>query len=304
MTAQLIHGRPVQQGLVAAALAKTSSAGVLPRVALLSVASDDPMLAINRELHLRTFAAYGVEGIDVALPADATLDTLLERIHEANDDQAVHGVMVLMPLPSRLSIRDILPAIDPRKELEGLHPEHTAGLLPSNRPAPTGVLPLVGEAVILALAEYGIPLESRNIVLLTEEPLMRSNPVANVVARCVAPAMLPPSSPLAIVPIDHPQARRLASAADVLIVSLERPEVVSAEWVKPGATVIDFNPSLVGFVEREDGTQAPILRGGIATEDVASVAGHILPVPGGIGPVMLGVLIRNAALAALASRTP
>lgn len=302
MTAQLIHGHRMQEGLVAAALAQTSSAGITPRVALVSVAGDEPMLAINRELHLRTFFAYGVESIDITLPADTTLDSLLNRIQKANDDFSVHGVMVLMPLPSHLSIRDVLPAINAQKELEGLHPEHTAAMLQSNLPPSTAILPLVGEAVTLTLAEYGIPLECRNIVLLTEEPLMRSNPIANVVARSVAPAMLPPSSPLAIVPIDHPEARRIASAADVLIVSLGRPEVVSAEWVKPGAAVIDFNPSLVGFTDREDGSQAPVIRGGITTEDVASVAGHILPIPGGIGPVMLGVLIRNAAMAALASR--
>lgn len=153
---------------------------------------------------------------------------------------------------------------------------------------------------MLTLAEYGIPLENRNIVLLTEEALMRGNAVANMVARCVTPALLPLSSPLAIVPIDHSQARHLSAAADVLIVSLERPEAVSGEWVKPGATVIDFTPNLIGFVDRADGRRAPILRGGVSTTEVAAVAGHILPVPGGVGPVMLGVLIRNLAQAALA----
>lgn len=302
MTAHIINGRSLQQRLVAPSLAAATAAGVRPRISLISVASEDPMLPINRELHLRTIALYGIECEEVTLPDDASLAVLIRVVEERNEDPDVHGIMVLMPLPAHISIRDVLPAISAEKELEGLHPAHAASLLSSNRQDPDAVLPLVGEAVLLILAEHGIPLENRNIVLLTEEPLMRNNPVANMVARYAAPAMLPPSSPLALVPIDHPEARKLAAAADVLIVSLERAEVVTSGWIKPGATVIDFNPTLIGFTTSDEGVASPILRGGVVTHDVAFVAGHLLPVPGGVGPVMLGLLMRNAAIAAVRSR--
>lgn len=301
MTAQLILGRPLQHKLIASALDKSHSAGLRPCVVLISVANSDSMLAINRDLHLRTFTASGIEGVDVSLEAETTLETLLEHIRAANVNPSVHGIMVLMPLPPHISIREVLPAISAHKELEGLHPDHLAGLLSSNRTPDSSVLPVVGEAVIRSLADHDILLEDRNIVLLTEETLMRDNPVANVIARCVAPAMVPLSSPFAVVPIDHHRAQSIASAADVLIVSLERPEMVSAAWIKPGATVIDFNPSLVGFTNREDGRRAPVLRGGVAIDSVSSVAGHIMPVPGGIGPVMLGMLVRNLTRAALST---
>ncbi|UJP40456.1 bifunctional 5,10-methylenetetrahydrofolate dehydrogenase/5,10-methenyltetrahydrofolate cyclohydrolase [Cellulomonas palmilytica] len=298
MTATLIDGRSLQRSLVAPAVAAAAAAGVRPRVTLISVDNPNPMLAVNRGLHVRTLSAYGIDCDDVTLGPDTVLDELLATIALANADPDVHGIMVLMPLPAHIGVRDVLPAIAPEKELEGLHPRHSAGLLASNVREDDAVLPLVGEAVLLALAASDIPVEGRTIVLLTETGLMASNPVANVVARVAAPALLPLSAPFSLVPIDHPQARELTRTADVLVVSLEHPEVVTADWVRPGATVIDFNPMLVGTTTREDGTVVPVLRGGVATEDVARVAGAIMPVPGGIGPVMLGLLMRNAARAA------
>jgi len=304
MSATLIDGRPLQQRLVVPAVATAAAAGVRPRVALLSVDHPQPMLAINRGLHVRTLTAYGIECHDVTLPAGSTAADLLAAVDLANADPQVHGIMVLMPLPDGFEVREVLAAIEPDKELEGLHPQHSAGLVPSNVRDERALLPLVGEAVLLALADAGLPLEGRAIVLLTEEQLMASNPVANMVARVAAPALLPLDAPLSLVPIDHPDARTLASAADVLIVSLERPEVVTADWVKPGATVVDFNPVLVGTTTRHDGTVVPVLRGGVDTADAARVAGAILPVPGGIGPVMLGLLMRNAARAATRAAVP
>ena len=301
MSATLLMGKTIQQSLVTSSMADAVAAGVRPAVSLISVHHDDPMLAINRQLHLKTLEAYGFDCDNVVLPAGADAAALDAVIESRNAEPGVHGIMVLLPLPAHLSIRAVLPKIARAKELEGLHPEHSVALLQSNEPPADAVLPLVGEAIRIALDHYGIPLEHRNIVLLTEESLMRSNPIANMVVRCAGPAMLPPSSPLSLVPIDHRDARRLAVAADILIVSLERPEVVTADWIKPGATVIDFNPSLIGFQERQEAglPPLPVLRGGVLTADVATVAGFVMPIPGGVGPVMLGILMRNAVLAAL-----
>ncbi len=299
MTATIIEGKALQPQLASAALAAAAAAGTRPTVALVTVTGRDPMVEINRRLHLRTFASYGVLTVDVRLPEDASAEQLAAVVTEQSDDPDVHGVMVLMPLPEHLSLTAVLPLIDSVKELEGLHPEHTAALLASNGPRPDARLPLVGEAIVLALAELGITLDRQNIVILTQERLMASNAVAHTVIRAAAPAVLPLSSPAAIVPFEHPDARELARRADVLIVSLEEPELVTGDWVKPGATVIDFNPVLVGFQERTDGAPpVPVLRGGVDTPSVARVAGTLLPIPGGVGPLMLGILVRNAAMAA------
>lgn len=301
MAASVILGRQLQQELVAEPLSAAVRIGIQPTVCLFSVANDDPMLAINRGLHLRTFEANGIACQNVVLPEDTSLETLGRLLAAKNSDPAVHGVMVLLPLPGHLCIRAVLPLIDAAKELEGLHPEHSAGLLTSNADRPGAVQPLVGEAILLTLAKHGIPLEHQNIVVVTEEKLMRDNPVANMMVRCAAPRLFPVSSVLTLVPIEHPSARALAAGADLLIVSLERAAAVDATWVKPGATVIDFNPTLIGFTEQDGRAPVPVLQGGVDNESVATVAGHLMPVPGGVGPVMLGILMRNLAEAALRS---
>jgi methylenetetrahydrofolate dehydrogenase (NADP+) / methenyltetrahydrofolate cyclohydrolase len=301
MTANIILGKQLQQQLIAEPFSVATRIGIKPTVCLISVENVDPMLPINRGLHLRTFQANGVACDNVVLPMDTSMETLSLLFQEKNLDPAIHGVMVLLPLPEHLSIREILPLIDAAKELEGLHPEHSAALLTSNTDRPGAVKPLVGEAIVLTLKHQGIPLEHQNIVVVTEEKLMRDNPIANMIVRCAAAAMFPVSSVLTMVPIEHPQARALAAEADLLIVSLERPAAVGADWVKPGATVIDFNPSLIGFKEQEGRAPVPLLQGGVDNEPVAAVAGHLMPVPGGVGPVMLGILMRNLAHAALRS---
>lgn len=307
MPAIIIHGKPLQQRIVTPLLAEAKHLGVRPLVALISVDGEDPMLALNRELHVRTLVSYGFTCDSIVLPPGSQIEEINTAINERNADDDTHGIMVLLPLPRNISLCEILPRISPEKELEGLHPDHSASLITSNLSNPGGVLPLVGEAIRLSLDHNRIPLENQNIVILTEEQLMRSNPIANMIVRCAGPAMLPPSSPLSLVPIEHPSAQQLAAGADILVVSLEQAEVVTAEWVKPGATVIDFNPTIIGFHDPAGGQGgSPILRGGIATDDVASVAGHVMPIPGGIGPVMLGILMRNATAAALrvTRRTP
>lgn len=299
MTANIILGKQLQQHLISEPLSAAARVGIQPTISLISVENDDPMLAINRGLHLRTFQANGVACENVVLPGDTSLQALGLLIQEKNVDTAIHGVMVLLPLPEHLSIREILPLIDAAKELEGLHPEHSAALLTSNTERPDAVAPLVGESIVLALAHQGISLEHQNIVVVTETKLMRDNPVANMMVRCAAARLFPVNSVLTLVPIEHPQARALTAEADLLIVSLERPAAVDAAWVKPGATVIDFNPSLVGFKEQEGGKPMPLLQGGVDNESVATTAGHLMPIPGGVGPVMLGILMRNLARAAL-----
>lgn len=301
MNAQIISGRELQQEIVSGPLADAAARGIRPVITLIVVKNDDPMLAINQGLHQRTIARHGIEYRQTVLSEEASLGEVSAAIRRSNDDPAVHGVMVLLPLPGHLDIRDVLPLIDPDKELEGLHPDHSAGLVRSNRATGQQIQPLVGESILLSAAKYGINLEHRNIAVLTEEGLMHSNPVANMMIRCAAPAMLPINSSLDLVPLEHPAAQERTRLADVLIVSLEHPEVVDAAWIKPGAAVIDFNPSLVSFEENAEGPPSPVLRGGVNADSAAGIASQLMPVPGGIGPVMLGILMRNLTNRALQS---
>lgn len=293
MNARILLGREIQRKMLEAEMSLAAPPGVRPRCRMISVAGTDPMLEINRTLHVRTLEAAGLACEDVCLPAGSSAQELIAEVEAANHDRQVHGVMVLMPLPGHLSVRDVLPRIDPDKELEGLHPQHVSAMLATGRGGSDAVLPLVPEAVLTILDQEGVDLADKHVVILTEAALMNRNPVANLVVRTASAAALPATGPLSLVPIEHPRARELARCADVLVVSLEHAEAVGAEYVAPGAVVIDFNPTLVGLLTRADGSVAPDLRGGVDTAAVRPVASLIVPVPGGAGPVMLGILMRN-----------
>lgn len=205
MTANIILGKQLQQELIPEPMSAAVRVGIQPTVCLISVENDDPMLAISRGVHLRTFQANGVLGDNVVLSSDSTMETLGRLLQEKNLDPDIHGVMVLLPLPEHLSIRKVLPLIDAAKELEGLDPDHSAALLTSDIDRPDAVKPLVGESILLALSGQGIPVDHQNIVVLTEEKLMRDNPAANMMVRCAAPRVFPVSSVLTLVPIEHPR---------------------------------------------------------------------------------------------------
>lgn len=298
-----IHGRSLQSEIAASGLTLTAKHNIRPRITLISVAGDDPMLEINRRLHLRTLDSYGIDVDDVALPNDTDLNTLITAVREANANHNIHAIMTLLPLPPHLSIVSILPEIDPGKEVEGLHPDHSRALIASNHPPSDAVVPLVPDAVLATFSAYSVSLENSRVVILTSKALMESNPVANTVARMAAPAVLPLSCPVTVVPIEHPSAQQQARDADVLIVSLEETEIVTADWVKQGATVVDFNPNFVGLRTNNEGREVPVLRGGVDTDSVDGHAGVLGAVPGGVGPVMLGILVRNIALTALRQET-
>jgi methylenetetrahydrofolate dehydrogenase (NADP+)/methenyltetrahydrofolate cyclohydrolase len=210
--------------------------------------------------------------------------------------------MPLLPLPRHLDVRGALAALDPEHEIEGLHPLHATGLL-SVSPTPPRRRPVAARAVLAALAEYGVDLDGAVVTVLTDQELMETNPVANLVARVAAPGMLPLTAAVNLVSYDHPRAQVLAALADVLVVSIQVPRLVTADWVRPGAVVVDFNPVVIGMREVPGNPPQiqPMIVGGV---DLASVRGRarlVAPIPGGVGPVMLGLLAAEIVDAAVAA---
>lgn len=296
MATEIVNGKNLQQTIVTEALAAAGDLPRAPRCRLISVAGPDPMLEVNRAVHVRTFRAYGLECDDVALPPRTDLAGIQEAIDAANEDPGVDGVMVLLPLPQHLSLPDILPMIDPAKELEGLHPDNSGSVLAHVHREDGLPDVLVTEALLTQLDDIGFDLSEAHVVILSEADLLRENVLANLVQRTAAPAALPLTTLLSLVVADHPRAKEIACQADLLVVSLETPGLVGAEYVKPGAVVVDFNPSLVGMTEVH-GKPRPILKGGVRSEEMHA-ASHYSPAPGGVGPVMLGILMRNLIRAA------
>lgn len=302
-SATIFDGEAVQSELVRDARATAVRHGVVPRLALLAIASPDPLLPVTVSLHTRVLGEAGIDTEVVVLPPGSTGEELHSAVDAAQADPAVDGVMVLLPLPDHVDIRDALAWIDPEREVEGLHPEHARALLAVS-PA-GGRRPVAAEAVLEVVRRLELDLTDASVVVLVDAGLMANNPVANLVARAAAPAALPVTTALTIVPVTHPRAAELSRSADVLVVSVETAGIVTADWVAPGAVVIDFNPVVVGSRPHpvDPDRRLPVIAGGVAVDDVASVAGTVCAIPGGVGPVMLGVLAREVVALAVRRRT-
>jgi methylenetetrahydrofolate dehydrogenase (NADP+)/methenyltetrahydrofolate cyclohydrolase len=251
-----------------------SAAWRVPGLATVLI-GDDPASAVYVAAKRRACAEVGIESFHHALPADAPRAEVLALIDRLNADPDVSGILCQLPLPAHLDATEITNRIAPDKDVDGLTVASAGRLalgLPGLRPCtPSGVMELIEEA--------GVPLRGALAVVLG-----RSNLFGKPMAQMLLAAH-------ATVVACHSQTRDLRALcrqADVLIAAVGRPAIVAADWVKPGATVID-----VGINRTDDG-----LVGDVDFDAVAPIAGRITPVPGGVGPMTIACLLRNTLEAA------
>lgn len=248
---------------------------------------DDPASAAYVAGKERDAAAVGIRSFVHRLPAETSQAALLELVAQLNADPAVHGVIVQMPLPAHLDATAAQEALDPAKDVDGLHPVN-AGLLAMGRPRFVPCTPL-GVQVLLDSA--GISVEGAHAVVVGRSQLvgrpistLLSNKCAGLLRACNATVTLCHTAT-----IDLPAHTR---RADILVVAAGRPKAITADMIKPGATVID-----VGITRAESGK----LVGDVDFEPACSVAGAITPVPGGVGPMTRAMLLANTVQAATAA---
>jgi methylenetetrahydrofolate dehydrogenase (NADP+)/methenyltetrahydrofolate cyclohydrolase len=236
---------------------------------------DDPASAIYVGGKQKASREVGIEPFDHRLPADATTEQVEALIAQLNADDAVSGILCQLPVPEPLDGVAITGLIDARKDVDGLTPV-SAGLLALGR---TGLRPATPSGVMVLLEEAGVELEGARAVVIG-----RSNLFGKPMAQLLLGAN-------ATVTIAHSRTRDLPAVcreADVLIAAVGRDRMVKADWVKRGATVID-----VGINRSDDG-----LHGDVDFAEVAEVASAITPVPGGVGPMTIAMLLRNTLTAA------
>ena len=216
----------------------------------------------------------GIRSTDIRLPEETTEEELLERIAVLNDDDEIDGILVQLPLPDHVDEGRVIRAVEPVKDVDGFHPLN-AGQLYLGRPT---LVPATPVGIMALLAEYEIELDGANAVVVGRSGIV-GKPVAHLLLQQHA-----------TVTICHSHTRDLAREtleADVLVVATGRPALVTADMVKQGATVID-----VGINRTEAGLVGDV--------DAAAmeVAGHMTPVPGGVGPMTIASLLRNTVRAA------
>jgi methylenetetrahydrofolate dehydrogenase (NADP+)/methenyltetrahydrofolate cyclohydrolase len=235
---------------------------------------EDPASEVYIRLKHKAATEAGIGSHDVRLPETASEEEVLATVTELNADDEVDGVLVQLPMPAGIDEARVIAAIDPAKDVDGLHPLN-AGLLFLGRPAHVGATPL---GVLELLDEYGVELQGAEAVVLGRSDIV-GKPVAHLLLQRHA-----------TVTICHSRTRDLAAEvgrADVLVAAVGVPGLVQGGWIKPGATVID-----VGITRTDGG-----LVGDVAPE-AAERAGLLTPVPGGVGPMTIAMLLRSAVRAA------
>jgi methylenetetrahydrofolate dehydrogenase (NADP+) / methenyltetrahydrofolate cyclohydrolase len=250
-------------------------AGELGRLGLATVlVGDDPASAVYIRHKHNAAAEVGIEPVDVRLPADVDQDELLERIATLNADDTIDGLLVQTPLPGHLDEGAAQEAVDPAKDVDGLHPMN-AGLLYLGR---AKLVPATALGIMALLDEYDVALEGARATVVGR---------SEIVGRPVAQLLLQRN---ATVTMCHSRTSDLAAemrAADVLVVAVGIPHFVTPDKVKAGAAVVD-----VGITRTADGLVGDV------DPAVADVAGLVTPVPGGVGPMTIALLLQNTVRAA------
>ena len=287
--AKLIDGKAFAAGLrtrVGEGVALLTAKGVAkPGLATVLVGAD-PASQVYVRSKGKTAAELGMASFDHRLPPETTEDELLELIGRLNKDASVNGILVQLPLPKQIDTARVLLAIDPAKDVDGFHPINV-GRLGSIAPgAPLDFpVPCTPLGCSMLLADALGSLSGLNAVIVGRSNLV-GRPVAQLLLRADC-----------TVTIGHSRTRDLPAlcrTADILVVAIGRPEFVKGDWIKPGAAVIDVGINRVPAAE-EGKTR---LVGDVAFAEAMGVAGHITPVPGGVGPMTVACLMYNTLQAA------
>jgi methylenetetrahydrofolate dehydrogenase (NADP+) / methenyltetrahydrofolate cyclohydrolase len=278
MPAVILDGKALAariRGELAEEVGRLLAQGVEPGLAVVLV-GEDPASQIYVRNKTAACAQAGIRTFDHRLPATTSEAELLALVVALNADPAVDGILIQLPLPPALDARRVLPAVDPRKDVDGIHPDNLGRLL-------------MGEPRFVACTPLGI----MKLIAEADQPLGGVNAVvvgrSNMVGKPMAALLLAAD---ATVTICHSRTRDLAAivaAADVVVAAVGRAELVRGAWIKPGAVVID-----VGINRRADGK----LLGDVEFTPAAARAAAITPVPGGVGPMTIAMLLANTVAAA------
>jgi len=248
------------------------------------LAGDDPASEVYVRNKRQACERVGIDSRLKRLPADVSQDDLLHLIAGLNKDKEVHGILVQLPLPPHVDQTRVLDAISPWKDVDAFHPENV-GRLAQGRPR---FLPCTPQGILVLLARHEIPVAGRHVVVVGR---------SDIVGKPLAMMLMQRASPLgrgaanATVTVCHSQTPDLAAMtrqAEVLVVAMGQPRQITAAMVRPGAVVVD-----VGIHRSASG-----LAGDVDFESVRAVAGWITPVPGGVGPLTVTMLLRNTLKAA------
>ena len=255
--------------------------GITPGLTVILV-GEDPASQVYVRNKVRQTKEVGMISNEIRMPAETSQQALLDELDKLNTDPAVHGILVQLPLPKHIDEALIIDTILPEKDVDGFHPMNSGRLCNGDDAA---LVPCTPQGcLLLAKKHLGDNLSGKHAVVIGR---------SNIVGKPVSLLLLQESCTVTIAHSRTKDLSALCATADILVAAVGRPEMVKADWVKPGATVIDVG---INRIDTEDGKGR--LVGDVDYADVETVADAITPVPGGVGPMTIACLLKNTVEAA------
>jgi len=289
LPAELIDGRAIAKKVRADAAERAKkliAKGVRPGLAVVLV-GDDPASAVYTSAKAKAAEEAGMYSLNVRLPADTSQADLLSRVDALNSDPKIHGILVQMPLPKQIDPDTVIRRINPAKDVDGFHPVNVGKMLIGER---DGFISCTPAGIQVLLKESGVKTPGKNCVVIGR---------SNIVGKPMAALMMQDNENAnCTVTVCHRHTADLKAHtrdADILIVAAGRPRIVTGDMVKPGAVVIDVGTNRVADPQAKGGKK---LVGDVDFESVRQVASKITPVPGGVGPMTIAMLMANTVRAA------
>jgi len=275
---RLLLGRPVRDRILSGVSSYVNKAGRIGKLVSISI-GEVPEIMVYVRNQAAAARTAGLPFDQQLWSADTTQGACKAMIQEMNDDPEVLGIILQRPVPDHINVRSLQSAIHPLKDVEGMNPASIGNIVYND----VAMAPCTAAAAVELVHETGLTLEGLEVVMVGHSEIV-GKPAANMLMAAGA-----------TVTVCHHMTRSVAMhsrRADVVIVAVGKPNLIGAEMIKPGAVVIDIG---INQVTAEDGTVGIV--GDVDTDAVRQVAGWITPVPGGVGPVTVAILMRNAVTA-------
>lgn len=287
--AQIIDGKALAATITAQVTEETTALmrdhGVQPGLAVVLV-GEDPASQVYVRNKGKTAEACGFRSVTHRLDAAVSEAVVLALVQQLNDDPTIHGILVQLPLPDHLDSGKVLCLIRPEKDVDGFHPVNV-GLLGTGQADDAMVPCTPAGAALMVTRQHGHDLSGLHAVVIGR---------SNIVGKPVAQLLLQANATVTIAHSRTKNLPTLAREAHILVAAVGRPEMVRGDWIKPGATVIDVGINRIPAPEKGEGKTR--LVGDVAFAEAAAVAGAITPVPGGVGPMTIAMLMANTLKAA------
>jgi len=294
LSARIISGKAIAEEIrneLATEVAGLVEAGLTPGLATVLV-GEDPASQVYVGMKNRTAAKLGIHSQQITLPDDTSEAELLGVIAGLNADPTIHGILVQLPLPDQINEQNVLVAIAPEKDVDGFHPTNVGRLATDS---PDVMAPCTPQGVIEMLVRSGLDPSGKHAVVVG-----RSNIVGRPMASLLLSKRRGGNATVTVAHSRTPDLGAVTRTADILVVAIGRPGTITRDMVKPGAVVIDVGTNRVDAPDTERGYR---IVGDVVFDEVKDVAGAISPVPGGVGPMTITLLMHNTVEAAKRTRT-